>query len=117
MRLLLKPLQRTSRNKWMNFVRVTSNHNPRIILPEDGCTCHALKAERTPPVWYRDAAQLWSLVSGAWDKVSKDFVEQLLKAFRDGDTDKIEKLIKQLKDLGVDMTKALGQMPDAVFDN
>ncbi len=93
---------------------------PRNILFKPlpyGLTLEAMKAERTPPLWYRDSVTLQHLLSGAWDHVSTDFVQDLLDAFRAGDTTKIEALLKQLKDLGSNMAEVLGNKPEAVFQN
>jgi hypothetical protein len=75
----------------------------------------ALKADQSPPFWYRDSVTLQNLLEGAWEKVSPEFVQDLLAAFKANDQAKIKKLIKTLPDLGSQMAEELGKAPDAVF--
>jgi len=82
-----------------------------------GITFFALKAENTPPVWYRDSVQLRLLLQGAWDKVSEPFIEQLADALRAGDEAKIKALAKELEALGLDLSDVLGDKVEAITWN
>lgn len=81
-------------------------------------TFHALgklfKAE-VPPDWWMDAQQLNSLLRGSWANVSRSFSAQVKDAVSSGKFDQADDLLKTIDSLGVNMSAALGDQPQAIF--
>lgn len=81
-------------------------------------TTFAQKAEKvTPPPWFRDSTQLRALIQGAWDEVSAEFTDKLLKLIGDGDYDAVEKLLSANEGLGGEAAQLLAKGPEAVLLN
>lgn len=69
----------------------------------------------TEPPWFRSAKQLEYLLSGAWEKVSKDYLEEILSALNSKDLSALEKLVEMVESLGPEMEKAFGDKPEAIL--
>lgn len=72
------------------------------------------KAE-VPPDWWTDARKVEKLLKGSWADVSKDFSAQIQQAIQAGKVDDAEGLLSKLKSLGISMSAALGDNPEALF--
>jgi len=75
------------------------------------CSCKA----DTPGPWYQDAKTLELLLRGAWDEVSKDFLEEMRSRLENLDPDGMEALLNTANSLGVEMSKIIGDKAEAIL--
>ena len=77
----------------------------------------ALKAESAPPLWWRDAVYLETLLRTTWAGVSRDYFKRIDKAFLALDLDTVEAMLDEGQDLGKGLVKRLGVAPKAIISN
>ena len=68
-----------------------------------------------PPEWWRDARQLNSLLSGAWEEVSSDFLMDIEVALRNKDFERMAELTNSVNSLGPEMSASITDKTEAIF--